>query len=225
MASIPNFDNEIPKKYRKSNVGDIHDLDIKSLFRMLILGPSYSGKTNLFMFIIKHSPHVFSHLHIIARNPDQPIFNFLKDKLEGFITFHDDIPNVDQIRATPMKKPELVLIDDYSNDRLLQKNVISHYFTRGRHHLLSTIMIVHSYFDTFKMIRLNTEYLCILRANSKRDLKLVATDFNIKNVDENKLMSAYNKATSHGKGQFLFVDSVKSELRYNFNKVVNPDEL
>jgi len=116
MSMIGNFDDEIPKKYRKSSAGEIHDLDIKSLFRMVILGPSYSGKTNLFTYIIKHSPHVFSHLHIIARNPNQPVYNYLKDKLEGFITFHEDPPNVDHIRATPPKKPELVLIDDYSND-------------------------------------------------------------------------------------------------------------
>lgn len=224
MTTIDNFDSEIPKKYRKSSAGEIHNLDIKSLFRMVILGPSYSGKTNLFAFIIKNSPHIFSHLHIIARNPDQPVYNYLKDKLEGFITFYDEPPNVDQIRATPKKKPELVLVDDYSNDKNLQKNVFSHYFTRGRHHLLSTIFISHSWFGTEKMIRVNTEYVAILKANSKRDLKLIVSDFNIERIDDEKILRAYNKATAQ-KGQILFVDSVKSQLRYNFNKPINPADI
>ncbi|CEG41303.1 Uncharacterised protein family B354L [Plasmopara halstedii] len=66
-----------------------------------------------------------------------------------------------------------IIIDDYSNDKLLQKNLFSHYFTRGRHFKWSTIFLSHSYFATDKMIRLKTEYVSILNANSKRDLVMV----------------------------------------------------
>jgi hypothetical protein len=40
-----------------------------------------------------------------------------------------------------------------------------------------------------------------------------------------KLMIAYNKAIGRGKGQVLLLDSVKSQLRYNFNEVINPADL
>jgi len=83
MSLIPNYDNEIPKKFRSASVKTIPDLDINSLFRMIILGPSYSGKTNLLMFILKHSPNQFAHLHLIVRNPNQAIYDYLKEKLEG----------------------------------------------------------------------------------------------------------------------------------------------
>jgi hypothetical protein len=220
MSLIPNYGGAIPKQYRSSSVGDIQELGIKKLFRMVILGPSYSGKNNLVFHILKHAPHVFSHLHIIARNKDQELYDYLRDKLEGFITFHDSPPNVDQIRRTPGKKPELFIIDDFSNDKLLQKNVFAHYMTRGRHHFLSTIFLSHSWFGTEKMIRLNTEYVAILRANSKRDLKLLVSDFNIAGVDEDGIVMYYNRAIARGKGQFLFIDSVKSELRYNFDQPI-----
>lgn len=217
--SIPDFGSEIPKKYRKGSVGDIPALGIKSLFRMIVLGPSFSGKTNLSLFVLKHSPHVFSHLHIIARNPHQELYDYLRDKLEGFITFYDEPPSVDAVRRIPMKKPELVIIDDYSNDQNLQRNIFSHYFTRGRHHKLSTIFLSHSYFASDKMIRLNSEYVAILKANSKRDLQLIVKDFNIRVTDES-IVQYYNRATAN-KGQMLFVDSVKSQLRYNFDRVIN----
>jgi hypothetical protein len=125
MSLIPNYDNEIPKKFRSASVKTIPDLDINSLFRMIILGPSYSGKTNLLMFILKHSPNQFAHLHLIVRNPNQAIYDYLKEKLEGFITFHETPPNVDMVRRTPIssKKVELVIIDDYGADKLLQKNL------------------------------------------------------------------------------------------------------
>ncbi|GMF64755.1 unnamed protein product [Phytophthora lilii] len=113
---------------------------------------------------------------------------YLRDKLDGFITFADPDtpPSVDQVRHTPISsnKAELVIIDDSSNDRLLQKNIFSHYFTRGRHFKLSTIFLSHSYFATDNMIRLDSGYVAILKANSKRDLQLVVKDFNIKCVDE-----------------------------------------
>ncbi|EEY54735.1 uncharacterized protein PITG_08272 [Phytophthora infestans T30-4] len=106
--SIPDYGGSLPKKYRGDSVGTISELGIKKLVRVVILGPSFSGKNNLVFHILKHSPHVFAHLQIIARNPHQGL-------------------------RTPGDKPELVIIDDYSNDKGLQKNVFSHYFTRGRH--------------------------------------------------------------------------------------------
>lgn len=74
------------------------------------------------------------------------------------------------------------------------------------------------------MIRLNSEYLMILKANSKRDLKMVLKDFNIPEINEEKLIVAYNNATRE-KGQFLLVDSVQGELRYNFNKKIDASTL
>ncbi|EGZ30667.1 hypothetical protein PHYSODRAFT_466555 [Phytophthora sojae] len=207
MSAIPDYGGSLPKKYRADSVGNIAELGIKKLFRMVILGPSFSGKNNLCYHILKSSPHVFSHLHIIARNPHQDLYDYLRDKLEGFISFYepDQPPKVDAIRRTPGDKPELVIIDDYSNDKNLQKNVFSHYFTRGRHFKLSTIFLSHSWFATDKMIRLNTEYVAILRANSRRDLKLLITDFNIP-------------------VQMLFIDSVKGQIRYNFDTPIKIGE-
>ena len=159
-------------------------------------------------------------MHIIARNPDQELYNYLKDKLKGSITIYDsnNPPSVDDIEK--MTEPQLVIIDDYSNDKNLQKNIFSHYFTRGRHKNLSTLFLSHSYFaGCDKMIRLNSEYVMILKANSKRDLQMILKDFNIPNVDEKKLIEAYNYATKD-KGQMLLVDCVNQQLRKNFNEVL-----
>ncbi|EGZ27322.1 hypothetical protein PHYSODRAFT_475975 [Phytophthora sojae] len=193
-TSIPDFGASISKKFKAASMGDIPALDMKKLFRMIVLGPSFSGKNNLCMFILKNSPHG---LTIIARNPNQELYEYLKEKLDGFITFTDpDMPpSVDQVRHIPMSsnKPELVIIDDYSNDKLLQKNIFSHYFTRGRHFKLSTIFLSHSYFAIDKIIRLNSEYVAILKANSKRDLQMVVKDFNIPALTDRSTVMCVNK--------------------------------
>lgn len=218
--SIQNWGAALPKKYKSESYGEIKELKIQKLFRGIILGPSYSGKTNLVFHILKNAPNVYSHLHIIARNPNQELYNYLRDKLKDFITIYDPnepLPTVDQIKELPAPALQLVIIDDYSNDKMLQKNVFTHYFTRGRHKRLSTLFLSHSYFDTWKTIRLNSEYVFILKANSRRDLQMVVKDFNVPGLTENGLLEAYNRATQD-KGQMLLIDSVKQQVRLNFNK-------
>jgi len=226
MSSIPDYGASLPAQFRTASMGDIKQLNIKKLFRMVVLGPSMSGKNNLCMYILKHSPNAFSHLHIIAKNPDQELYRYLQEKLNGFITIHepDAPPTVDQVRRTKGDGVELVIIDDYSNDKTLMEKVFSHYFTRGRHLKLSTIILIHSYFACPKMIRLNAEYVAILKANSKRDLRTVNKDFNIVGMSDDRMMRAYDRCTAN-KGQCLFIDSLKNEIRSNFDTVIDPESL
>ncbi len=216
MAHIENYSDKIPKSYKTNKFGFNKKLEINNLFRMIILAPSMSGKTNLCVDIIAKSPNIYSKIHLIARNPDQELYNFLRDKLGNLIVIYDadSPPSVDSIKAIPGEL-QLVIIDDYSNDKKLQKDLFSHYYTRGRHKGLSTIFCSHSYFGTEKMIRLNTEICCILKANSKRDLKLILTDFNISNMTLDDFYKAYSSATN-SKGQFLKIDSVNDTVCKNW---------
>jgi hypothetical protein len=226
MSSIPDYGAALPAKFRTASAGDIKGLGIKKLFRMVVLGPSFSGKNNLCVHILKNSPHAFAHLHIVARNPDQELYRYLQEKLAGFITIHDPEmpPHVDQIRKTKGDGIELVIIDDFSSDKLLMEKVFSHYYIRGRHLRLSTICLIHSYFACPKMIRLNSELVAILKANSRRDIKMVTTDFNITGMSEDRMMRAYERCTA-SKGQCLLIDSVRNEIRSNFDTVIAPESL
>lgn len=217
--NITDWGAALPKEFKQQSAGDIPELDIKKLFRAVILAPSMAGKTNLVFHILKKSPNQFSHLHIIARNPHQELYNYIREKLGDFVTFYppDQPPSVDQIKADPRGGVQLVIIDDYSSDKKYQKDIFSHFFIRGRHKKLSTIFLTHSWFATDKLIRLNSEYVFILKANSMRDLRMIIGDFSIENCTLEKLMHAYRIATED-KGQTLMVDNVRSCLRYNFDK-------
>jgi hypothetical protein len=73
------------------------------------------------------------------------------------------------------------------------------------------------------MIRLNSEYVAILKANSKRDLQMVVRDFTIKGVNDHSIVHYYNRATEL-KGQMLLIDSVKGQIRYNFDKTIKTSD-
>ncbi|EEY60511.1 uncharacterized protein PITG_13218 [Phytophthora infestans T30-4] len=134
------------------------------------------------------------------KNPPHELYDYLRDKLSEFITFADPAspPSVNQLRRAPLSSniPEL----------------------------LSTIFLSHSYFASDKMIRLNSEYVTILKANSKSDLAMVVKDFNIPRVDERSIVHYYNRATER-KGQHLLCDSARGELRHNFDRPNRTDEL
>ncbi|EEY54641.1 uncharacterized protein PITG_19734 [Phytophthora infestans T30-4] len=129
------------------------------------------------------------------------------------------------VRRTPLSsnKPDLIIIDAYSNDNLRRKNLFSHYMTRGRHFKLSTIFLSHSYCATDKMLRLNSKYVTIQNANSKRDSAMVVKEFNIPGVDERLIVHYYIRATER-KGQILLCDSVREQLRYNFDRPTRTEE-
>ena len=203
-------------EYRDSKNSFNRRTGMNTLFRGIVLGPSNSGKNNLLIEFLKRSPHIYSEIHVICRNREQPFYNYLADKLEDYITFYDveSLPSVDDFEDDGTLK--LVVIDDFSNDAKLQKDVFSHFFIRGRHKKLSTLFLTHAYhIGTNKMIRLNSDYVMILKANSKRDLKMILSDFNIPDVDEEQFFQMYKQATDK-KGDFLMVDNVKSEIRHNF---------
>ncbi len=220
---IFNWGSALPKEFKTESLGEIPALHINKLFRGVILAPSGAGKTNLVFHILKNSPNVFSHLHLIARNPDQELYDYIKEKLNGFITVYeaDSPPTVDSIKKDPNGGVQLVIIDDYSSDKALQKHVFSHFYIRGRHKRLSTLFLSHSWFATDKLIRLNSDLLFILKANSIRDLKMVISDFTIPSITLEKLIQAYEQSTKE-RGQFLLIDNVRAALRYNFNFQYDP---
>ncbi|EEY68105.1 uncharacterized protein PITG_18557 [Phytophthora infestans T30-4] len=122
MNAIPDFGASIPNFFKSASMGDIPALDMEALFRMVVLGPSFSGKNNLCMFILKHSPHVFAHLTIIAHNPHQELYEYLREKLEGFITFADpdSPPKVDQVPMINYFRRISSLITIHVGDTLTQ---------------------------------------------------------------------------------------------------------
>lgn len=216
MKLIENWSDKLPSNYRNESAGINKETMMSKLFRALIVAPSGAGKTNLVFDIIKKSPNVYNHLHICARNPDQPLYNFIGEKLKDFCTIYEsgEIPNVDDV---PTDGLQLFIFDDYSNDMKIQTERIVPYFIRGRHKKFSSLFLSHAYFSgTAKMIRLNVEYIMILKVPSRRDLDMVLKDITIENCDKNTLFRLYKEATVR-KGQFLMCDTLKSELRFNFD--------
>lgn len=216
---IQNYTAALPKEYRSESHGINKLTGLPKLFRGIILGPSGAGKSNLLIDFIKRSPNIYSHLHLVARQPDQPLYQYLRDRLEGFCTVYgeDNPPNVDAIKKEGL---QLVVFDDFSNDQIFCKQHVVPFFIRGRHKGLTTLFLSHAFHQgTPKMVRLNSEVLMVLRSPSKADLRAVLRDMPIAGLTNEHLWHLYSETTKD-KGQMLLIDVVEQQVRFNWKKVL-----
>lgn len=219
-GSIPNYTDALPKEYQSASHGINKLTGLPKLFRGILLGSSGSGKSNLVIDFIKRSPNVYSHLHLIARQPEQPLYQYLKDKLGGFCTIYGDenCPRVDDIKKDGL---QLVIFDDWSNDQKWCATHVVPFYIRGRHRGLTTLFLAHAFHSGVpKMCRLNNEVLMILRSPSKADMKSVLRDMPISGVNDDDLWRMYQQV-SRDRGQMLMINTLDQTIRYNWNKILH----
>jgi len=196
-GKIINFYEYIPDKYidKVDNPNKkIHNMDIP--FRMSIVAPSGSGKTNFLLNLLKVfsiGKGTFGDIYIITSNKDEPLYNWLSGEnkqiqiLEGMVS----TPKLDDMDK---KTNSLVVWDDL----VLNKNqdAIEKYYMRARKKNCSVIYLSQSYYDIPKFIRKNSNYLAILNlGGSKREQNAILNEWST-DLDKDELQAIYNDATS-----------------------------
>ena len=186
--------------------------------RILLIGSSGSGKTNLLLNYIALCQNTFQHIHVIFKS-FEPLYELLRDKLEksGGVTFYDDInklPDLDKIQIEKDDQ-QLVIFDDQINEKEKLNGKVAEYAIRGRKKRITMIFIAQSYFKIPKIIRQQIQYLMILKLSSVRDLRLILSDFGTGKVDE--MEQIYIDAT---KQQFDFfkIDVDQQDDNKKFSK-------
>jgi hypothetical protein len=195
-SEMVNFYEIIPQKYLDNTENpnfNIHHIDLP--FRMCIVAPSGSGKTNFLVNLIKvfsEGKGTFADIIIVTANKDEPLYNWLSGE-------NDQIKIVEGVLSTPklddMDKEDnhLVIWDDL----VLSKNLdmVEKYYIRARKKNCSVIFLSQSYFDIPKMIRKNSSYLVILNlGGSKREQTAILNEWGT-DLDKDELMAIYNDAT------------------------------
>jgi len=215
------YQNKGIKKYLTQSVNPhFDDTQIKVDTRILVIGSSGSGKTNLLMNYIKLSPMTFSHIHIVFKT-FEPLYELLQEKLKesGGVTFYDDInklPNLDDIQQEKGDQ-QLVVFDDQINESKKLNTKVAEYFIRGRKKNLTMFFISQSFFKIPKLIRQQMQYLLLLKMSSGKDLRLIVSDFAL-GLEIDQLQEIYKDAT---KQQFNFlkidIDEGNPDHKFSLN--------
>ena len=151
-------------------------------FRMLIISPSGSGKTNTLLHLIDKL-HPIDKIYLYAKDLSEPKYEYLINKREqvgikmlqnakAFIEYSDDMNDVfENINDYNKKRSKKVLLvfDDMIADIEHNKNfkkVIKELFYRARKLNVSIVFITQSYFRALKDARLNSTHYVLMKTGN-----------------------------------------------------------
>ena len=214
---IKNFYEKIPSEYKQSGGGvkykNYDRVRINVPFRLLVVGSSGSGKTNVVINLI-NIMSCFSKIYLFAKNTSEPLWAWFIDKMiqlsrrakrELLVVSNDvsDMPNIDEVDEN---ENNLFIFDDQITEAVSKQKAISELFIRGRKQNASAIYISQSYFDVPKLIRKNCDYIIIKKINTIRDLRSIIKEYNLSDITPEKLLEVYKSIVSKGMTRFLMID-------------------
>ena len=207
-------------------------------FRMLIIGPSGSRKTNTLLHLINNFNPI-DKIYLYANDTDEKKYQYLINKREqagiknlndphAFIEYSSDmsdvldhINNCNKIRD----KKVLIIFDDMIADIMRSekfKAMVKELFIRCRKLNISVVFITQSYFRTPKDATLNSTHYILMKIGNKKELKSIAEE-NSSHLDFKDFLKIYNYCTKEPYS-FMLVDTrptARVTFKKNFNEPIN----
>jgi hypothetical protein len=224
-AEIINWYEKIPKEMLDNAENpNLHIHHLKVPFRMCVVAPSGSGKTNFLVNLIhlfsQGSKGTFGDICIITRNKDEPLYNFLTSKCEQ-IQVKEGIHNLPQLDKMDKKINHLVCFDDLVLAK--DQSAIENYYIRARKLNCSVIYLSQSYYRIPKVIRNNCSYMVILKLSGNREVNMILSEFGL-GVSREQLLGMYEYATKE-KFSPLLIDLEEEPVkrfRKGFTQILEP---
>ena len=200
-----NFDNYTSENKTEHNKNWPHIPDHP--YRILIIGGSGSGKTNLLLNLIENQPHI-DKIYLYAKDPYESKYQYLINKREGvginhfkdpktFIEYSNDMQdvyeNIDYYN--PGKENKILIVFDMIADMVHNKkrnSIVTELFIRGRKLNISLVFITQSYFKVPKDVKLNTSHFFIAKIPNKRELQQTAINHS-PDINTNDFANIYRK--------------------------------
>jgi hypothetical protein len=200
----------------------IHHLKIP--FRMCVVAPSGSGKSNFLVNLIhlfsSGAKGTFSDITIITRNKDEPLYKYLTSKCDQ-IQIKEGIHNIPPLDKMNKKENHLVCFDDLVLAK--DQSAIENYYIRARKLNCSVVYLSQSYFRIPKIIRNNCSYMVILKLSGNREVNLILSEFGL-GVSREQLLAMYEYATKE-KFSPLLIDLEQEptkRFRKGFQDILEP---
>lgn len=196
-SKIINMYEHIPKHLlNKVDNPNYHLHKLKLPFRMCIVAPSGSGKTNFLVNLIhlfsNGDKGTFSTIHIITRNADEPLYKWIMGKSDRII-IKEGLSNTPKLDDFDKDENHLVVWDDLVLSKDLSS--VENYYIRARKLNVSVIFISQSYYKIPKIIRSNCSYMVLLKLSGQREVNMILSEFSL-GITKEELQDIYKYATS-----------------------------
>ena len=202
-------------------------------YRILIIGGSESGKTNVLLNLIENQPDI-DKMYLYPKNPYEAKYQYLINKREGvginhfndpkaFIEYSNYMHNVYENISyyNPDKENKIVIVfDDMIADITKNKKLdstVTELFIRGRKLNISLVFITQSYFKVPKDVRLNTTHFFITLIPSKRELPQITINHS-SDISTKDFVNIYRKCTAEPYSFFVNDTTLVSNNLLRFRK-------
>jgi len=194
-GQIENLYEKIPKELLDKVDNPNFNLHrLKLPFRMCIVAPSGSGKTNFLinlLSIMSSGKGTFASIHIITKNADEPLYKWIQSKSDQII-IKEGLSNTPPLDKFDKELNHLVVWDDLVLAKDL--SMVENYYIRARKLNVSVIFISQSYFKIPKIIRNNCSYMVLLKLSGNREVNMILSEFGL-GVSKEQLIALYEFAT------------------------------
>jgi len=222
---IMNWYEKMPKEML-DNVPNpnFHLHKLKLPYRMCVVAPSGSGKSNFLVNLIhlfsQGNTGTFASITIITRNKDEPLYKFLASKSDQ-IQIKEGMENIPPLDKMDKDVSHLVCFDDL----VLAKNqsAIENYYIRARKLNCSVVYLSQSYFRIPKIIRNNCSYMVLLKLSGDREVNEILKEWGL-GISKEQLIKMYQYATAE-KFSPLLVDleqPPEERFRKGFDEILHP---
>lgn len=220
---IVNLDKIFPKKKKKK----VHELAPDQPFRMLMVGGSGSGKTNV-LLLLTLLYLVYDKLYVYTKHIHQEKYKLLQQLIKNIesnedlkeigdfpiATFADNIKSIVPLEKMDEKKDNIIIFDDFITEK--NQNQIVDMFVRGRHKNASVIYLTQSYWSTPRDIRINCTHFLLFRSANNRDINMILGD-HCSDMDKDEFKRLYNEATQE-QFSFFYIDKDAKDKSMKFRK-------
>ena len=167
--------------------------------RILIIGRSGSGKTNVLLNLIENQPYHNQYQYLINKRQSVGINHFKDPK--AFIEYSNDMrdvyKNINYYNPDKENKISIVFNDMIAamihNKKL--DSIVTELFIRGRKFNISLVFITKSYFKVPKDVRLNTTHFFISKIPNNRELQQIAINQS-SDISTKDFTNIYRKGTA-----------------------------
>ena len=210
------------QKYKTKSINPHYkDHNISVPFRSIFIGSSGSGKTNTVLNLISQMSNTFNKIYIYTR-AEEPLYTYLKDSIpDDLITISYDLNDLRKFKDADYYGQTLIIMDDLVNEKDL--TCVNELYIRGRKMGVSLAFLSQSYYKINKIIRLQCQYVFIIKVSGLKDLNLILSEYAL-NTNKEQLQKMYNYC-SQIFGDFFLIDlnsTQNKNYRKNFKQYLNP---
>ena len=191
---------------------------IKIPFRMGVIATSGGGKTQFLLNMISRMSNTFGHIYVVYKAPE-PLYQFIEQSIGADkITFYTQLSKFPALSELPKDKQLLVVFDDCVTYPENQQGVIKELHVRGRKigRGISMCYLSQSFYKIPRLIRLQFNYLILLKLGSKRDLNTILADCSL-GIEKDELVTLYKDAVKQP-FHFLKIDLETGDENKKFSK-------